>query len=53
MTVNFNLFLFFCGAAKNDFSSQKSKGNIPLNLKKLKGNGEAQFLRAFHFNQVL
>ncbi|CAK6959725.1 RNA exonuclease 1 homolog [Scomber scombrus] len=26
--------------AKNDFSSQKSKGNIPLNLKKLKGNDD-------------
>ncbi|XP_053181468.1 RNA exonuclease 1 homolog [Scomber japonicus] len=26
--------------AKNDFSSQKSKGTIPLNLKKLKGNDD-------------
>lgn len=42
---------YVSGADENEVNSQRFKGNIPLNLKKLKGNGEDKFpFNAFHSN---
>lgn len=51
--TTFFFFFFHLGADERNVNSQRLKGNIPLDLKNLKGNGEISSICHFDSNLLI